>query len=91
MEETIRLREDVEWREVEGEVVALDLQTSRYLAINKSGRFLWRALSTGATRSHLVGEFTANFGIAEDVARRDVDEFITMLASSKLLADGDAL
>ena len=91
MEETIRLRQDVEWREVEGEIVALDPQTSRYLSINKSGRFLWQALSAGATRSHLVDELTSNFGIDEEAARQDVDDFILMLASSKLLADGDRI
>ena len=37
---------DLDWREVEGELVALDLRESRYLAVNRTGQVLWAALAT---------------------------------------------
>jgi hypothetical protein len=41
----LKLRDaDLEWREVEGDLVVLDLRESRYLAINRTGRALWAAL-----------------------------------------------
>ena len=41
----MRLRTDaVEWREVEGEIVALDLRDEMYLGVNGSGAVLWPLL-----------------------------------------------
>ena len=51
MTEPLRVRADaLEWREVDGEIVALDLRRSVYLAINPSGALLWPALVEGASR-----------------------------------------
>ena len=51
----LRLRDaDLDWREVDREVVALDLRESRYLAINRAGQVLWAALAEGATRDDLM-------------------------------------
>jgi hypothetical protein len=86
MSETLRVRADaLEWRDVDGEVVALDLRSSRYLAINPSGAALWPALVEGASREELVERLCAETGIDRDRARPDVDEFLAQLASHDLL------
>lgn len=87
VEERLRLDGDaVEWREVEGEIVALDVARSEYLSINPSGTVLWRALEGGATRSDLVRRLEDEFGIDADAARRDVDAFLESLVERRLLA-----
>ncbi|MGH2819940.1 MAG: PqqD family protein [Actinomycetota bacterium] len=86
----IRLRaEGLEWREVDGEVVILDLRSSRYMAVNRTGRHLWEAVSQGATRTQLVARLRAAFDIDEATARDDVDGFVETLGSNGLLASQD--
>lgn len=86
-EERLRIDpEAVEWREVEGEVVALDVARSEYIAVNASGVVLWRALEKGATRAELVGALAAEFDLDEDRAGADVDAFLESLSERGILA-----
>jgi len=84
--ETLRIRPDaVEWREADGEVVALDLRTSTYLGVNETGAALWPALIEGATREQLVGRLEDGFGIDRGRAERDLDAFLNSLREQDLL------
>jgi len=86
MTEQLRIRPDaVEWREVEGEIVALDLRRSLYLAINPSGAVLWPSLVEGASREELVDRLCTRWGIGPDAAGRDVDAFLSELGDQDLL------
>jgi hypothetical protein len=76
---------DLDWREVEGELVALDLRESRYLAVNQTGRVLWGALAEGATRDELISQLVEDFGIDRARAATDVDAFTAELESRDLL------
>lgn len=78
--------EDVAWREVEGEIVVLDLTGGVYLSINDSGAALWSRLTEGATRAELADALVSEYEIDRDLALRDVDAFVAMLAEHKLLA-----
>ena len=83
----MRLRDAaLDWREVEGELVALDLSESRYLAVNRTGKVLWSALAEGATRDELVERLVETFGIERTRAEQDVDAFTAELESRGLLA-----
>lgn len=87
----LRLRDtDLDWREVEGELVALDLRESRYLAVNETGKQLWSALAEGATRDELVDRLVDAFGIERSQAEADTDAFVGDLESRGLLVrEGD--
>ena len=85
-ERRLRLRDGgVEWRRLEDETVVLDLQGSRYFAINATGTLLWPLLAEGATRAQLVEAVTQRWAIAEDAAGRDVDAFCGELEAEGLL------
>jgi hypothetical protein len=82
----VRLRPgSVEWREVEGEVIAVDVRTSEYLAVNPTGAVLWRALEDGATRGELAERLVARFDVERGAAARDVEEFLAALEERGLL------
>lgn len=82
----LRLRShDLEFREIEGEVVALDLRTSSYIGINETGGALWPLLQEGTDESTLVRALMEKFGVGEDLARRDVREFVEELRKRGLL------
>ena len=83
---TLRLRNDaVRWREIDSEVVAIDLDSSVYLSTNESGVLLWRRLSEGTTRAELVEELMHAFGIDAVRAEADVAGFLAELDARNLL------
>jgi hypothetical protein len=86
MSDHLRLRPDaVAWREVDGEVIALGLESSTYFGTNASATMLWKRLAEGTTRAELVGELAATFGLEPAHAQADVDAFLDDLRSRGLL------
>ncbi|MEA2828067.1 MAG: hypothetical protein QOG43_2506 [Actinomycetota bacterium] len=84
--EIIRLRaSDVAWREIDGEVVLLDLKASVYISVNATGTVLWKLLAPGATRSELIGGLMSTFGVDEGQAAVDVDAFVASCRERRLL------
>ena len=84
----LRLRhEGVAWKEVDGEIVALDEQAAVYLAANPAGALLWRTLAGGATREALVAELMSEYGIERDRADADTEAFLRDLSERGLLDD----
>jgi len=87
--EIIRLRsEDVHWREVEGEVVALDTRSSRYLSANRTATLLWPLLAEGTTREQLISRLAEATGIDRVRAGADIEAFLKPLRESGLLSSG---
>ena len=86
MNDLLRLRDSrLEWREVEGQVLALDLSDSRYLLVNRSGAVLWEPLREGSTREALVLRLVNEFGIDRERAGKDVGAFLDELDRRDLL------
>jgi hypothetical protein len=75
----------VEWREVEGEVVALDLRNKTYLAVNRTGAAIWPILMSGADREELLALLLETFAVSQDEAAADLDAFLAELAEQDLL------
>jgi Coenzyme PQQ synthesis protein D (PqqD) len=83
----LRLRDaDLHWREIDGEIVALEARSSCYVAANGAGAVLWRALVAGSTRERLADELVTAFGIDRERAAADADRFVAELAAQGLLA-----
>jgi hypothetical protein len=88
MNEPIRLRTTrLEWRDVEDGIVAVDLEASVYLTVNRAGTLLWPMLAEGAQRHDLVARLAREFGLEEDSAGRDVDTFLGTLRQRGLLEE----
>jgi hypothetical protein len=86
-ERSFRLRDgELEWRQIEGEIVALDLRESTYLSVNRTGTALWPLLVSGATRDELRTALMARFDVDEASAGRDLDAFLSALREKGLLA-----
>lgn len=85
MDDVIRLRRDrLDWRAVEGEVIALDSVSSDYLGVNPTGAVLWRSIAEGATRASLV-QLLESEGADPESATKDVDAFLASLKALGLL------
>ncbi len=81
----IRVRPDVEWREVEGRIVAMDVRTADCVALNRTGTRLWSAVVEGTSVEQLATALVEAFGLEEEAARRDVDAFVEALRARDLL------
>ena len=89
--QTLRLRrERLEWRRVDDEVIAVDLDASTYLSANDSATPLWEALAEGTTRDDLILRLVGAAGIDREHAERDVDDFLGDLSRHRLLDETSA-
>ena len=83
----LRLRvDDLHWREIDGEVIALEARGSTYVAANGAGTLLWRALAEGTTPEALADELVRAYGIDRARAAEDIEHFLAQLTDQGLLA-----
>ena len=86
MTRCLRIRDGaVEWREVEDEIVALDVRSRTYIAVNRAGAALWPAIVRGADREELADRLVERFGVSTEQASADVDTFLAELREHDLL------
>jgi hypothetical protein len=78
--------DDLDWREIDDEIVALDTRDSVYLAVQGSGALVWRLLAESTTRGRLVEALVERYGIDSTRATVDVDAFLATLNDRGLLA-----
>ncbi len=74
------------WREIEGEIVLLDLESSVYLGISRVGSLLWEAMTRGTTRDALVDLILQSYIVDRARATADVDAFVAQCRARHLLA-----
>ena len=84
-EALLRLRPGVEWQRLDDEVVALDLNSSSYLAVNDSGALLWPLVAEGTTERQMTETLSTRYALDEGRARSDVAAFLDQLRSLALL------
>ncbi|MDQ3932265.1 MAG: PqqD family protein [Actinomycetota bacterium] len=75
------------WRELDDEIIALDMRSSNYLRLNASGAVLWKLLSAGTTKQQLVAALTTSYGVPAEDASSDVDTFLEQLWNNALVED----
>lgn len=76
---------DITWREIDGDLVILDLSSSTYLTTNASGAVLMKELTEERSSQELVQALVDAFGIDHDQATADVRAFVQTLNDSGLL------
>lgn len=88
-EVVVRIRStNVSWREVDAEVIALDLDSSTYFSTNRTGALLWHAMVDGATVGSLVTLLENSFKVPAETARADVNAFLKLVRANGLLVVG---
>ncbi len=83
----MRLRsERLTWREIDGEIIALDLHSSSYFTANSTASALLKRLSEGpVVPGDLVKELVERFEVEASVAEADVAAFLADLEAQGLL------
>jgi len=86
MSKRLSLRgDDLAWRTVDDELIAIDVRESTYLSANGSGLLMWSALAAGTTKEELVTSLVDAYGIDAGTASADVDAFLADLKERGLL------
>lgn len=84
--EVLRVRKErVTWRDVDGEVVGLNLPASTYFSANPSGSLLWPLLVAGTTRAEMTDRLVGSFEIDPERAASDVEAYVVSLDELGLL------
>ncbi len=77
--------DDLTWREIDGELVVLDLRSSKYLTTNPSATFLMKQLAVEKSAAELADALMNQFAISRTDAERDVHVFVDDLDRRGLL------
>jgi hypothetical protein len=78
----------VAWREVDGEIVAVDMETAEYLTMNGTGALLWEELVGGTTEEALAGRLVDEYAIPARQADADIAAFLGTLRERGLVISG---
>jgi|SRR5665213_3269695 len=81
--------DDLVWKEIEGEVIVLDLRSARYLSLNATGVLLWEALESEKSKQQLAELLEEHFDLPPEQARHDAVAFADSCASLGLIEHSD--
>ncbi|WP_309504696.1 MULTISPECIES: PqqD family protein [Nocardioides] len=80
--------DDITWREIDGDLVILDLRSSTYLTANASATVLMRELAEDRTLQQLIESLADAYDIPHRRAEEDVLAFVEDLDERGLLESG---
>ena len=85
----IRVHPDVVWRDVDGEVVLLNVVTGQYFGLDDVGSAVWAFLvqdgQDGATLAELTERVLAVFDVDAPTASADLEALVTQLVDQQLV------
>lgn len=81
----ITVSQAVTSRKTGDEAVILNLETSDYYSANETGTFIWDRLGEGQKPARIAEALAAEYGITEQQARQDTEDFIKDLARLKIV------
>ena len=85
MDRTFDVPPHVVTRELEGELVLLDLETGLYFGLNPVGVRIWEHLSEGASLETAHAALMREFNVEASVLQNDIIELIASLEEAKLI------
>jgi hypothetical protein len=80
-----RRTDDLVWRELDDEVVLLDLRSSLYLTLNRTGRLMWERLAEPTTAARLTAVVAESYSLPPAEAAADVVAFLESLVARQLV------
>lgn len=86
----MKVKEDFLLREVAGCYVVVPVGKATVdfngmMNLNETGAFLWEKLENDTTKEELLKAMLDEYEVTEDIAKKDIDNFITKLKDGNLL------
>ena len=85
----MRLRDDVLFHEVNGEMVFLDVPTGNYFSLNEIGTRIWKGISEGESPDEIVRRLLAEYDVDETQIRSDYDDMLVTMKEEGLIAENE--
>ena len=82
----MRISDDVVFRDLAGEVVLLNLATGTYFGLDAVGTRIWHLIAEHGSKETVIDALLAEYEVADDQLRRDLDDLIGRLREQGLLA-----
>jgi len=84
-------RQNARWRIVDGETVVINLTSTHYYSLNKTGTYVWSLLLDGGQSvDELAGAVAAHYGQPLDAVLGDVRALIDDLRREELIVATEA-
>lgn len=81
----VSIPDDVIFRDLDGEIIILDLGSGVYFGLNAVGSRAWTVLAESGSVRQAVEVLKSEFDVEDDVLHRDVIELITTLSDQGLI------
>ena len=79
------IRTGLRAKQVQGRLVAVDLETGDYHVLNAVGALIWQGMEKQQNRQDIVRTITSSFAVTTEKAASDVDTFLDDLKSRGLV------
>ena len=76
---------DVTWRDVDGELVVLNLTTGEYYTFNDVGRTVWGTIAAGENLTEVARRVANEHSLEVDAVVCDIKSFINGLVEQRLV------
>ena len=86
---TFAVRPTVRHERLEDEVIAIDLESGAYFALDDVAAVCWSTLAGGGTVDAAVDATVARFDVGSETAERDIEHFVDELVRVGLLGPAD--
>jgi hypothetical protein len=81
----IEISEDVVWREFDGEVVILDLNSQHYFGLTGSGNDMWRLIAEHGSSEKIIESLLDKYDVEPASLTADFEKFVNELAGKGML------
>lgn len=78
-------KSDLVAADMDGETVMMSVENGRYYGISGVGSVIWTALAEPTDIRTLIQDVCAQYDIAEDICRQDVERFVSDLLEHGLI------
>jgi hypothetical protein len=83
---TYQVSDGLTWREVNGDLVVMELDSGHYHLFNPVGGKIWMGLASNRLPSDIAGELVQRYDVDWERAQMDVTAFVATLMRKQLLS-----
>ena len=87
LEDTVRISEDVVFRELDGEAVLLHLGTGIYFGLNEVGTRIWTLLGQDGSLQSVLDAMVKQYDVAPDRLEKDLLQLVEQMREKGLVQE----
>ena len=79
------LSEQVNWRDIKGETVILNIESGVFYTLNEVGRSIWEMVTNGHNFESITQTLSERFEVSPEISRADAEKFLRRLMDEGIL------